>query len=68
MIDVPCVFFMPFIVIVVRIPLLVAYETMYVIIVVEVSIGVVVVHVVVVKNVVGMQVISQGAFGIPTIV
>ena len=55
MIDVPCVVVVPFVVVVVGIPLSVACETMYVIVVVEVFVGVVVAHFFVVKNVVGMQ-------------
>ena len=43
-IGVPCVFVVPFVVVVVGIPLSVACETMYVIFVVKVSIGVLVAH------------------------
>ena len=67
-IDVPCVVVVPLFVVVVGIPLLVSCETMYVIVVVEVSVGVVVAHFVVVKNVFGMQFVSLGVIGIPTIV
>ena len=67
-IGVPCVVVVPFVAVVIRLPLLVACETMYVIVVVEVSIGVVVAQVVVVTIFVGMQFFSQGVVDIPTIV
>lgn len=51
----------------IEIPLSIACETMYVTLDVEVSIEVVVAHVVVVTNVVDMQFFAQGIFGIPTI-
>ena len=62
-IGVPCV-----VVVFVGIPLSIACETMYAIVVVEVSVGVVVAHFVVVTNVVGTQCVAQGIFGIPTII
>ena len=67
-IGVPCLVVMPFVGVVVGIPLSVVCETTYVIFVVEVSIGVVVALVFVVIIVVGTQFFSQGIIDIPTIV
>ena len=67
-IDVPCVVVVSFVAVVVGIPLLVACETMYVIFFVEVFVGVVLAHFVVVTDVIGMQFVSQGIIGIPTVV
>ena len=59
---------MPFFVVVVVIPMLVACETMYVTIVVEVFIDVFMEYVVVVTSVFDRKFIGLGEFGIPIIV